>query len=187
MPYAIMSKTCTVCGKEFETRKPKSHLCSPVCIGKFSAEKRKQNGRVRAKCIEQDCKRPAHSNQLCLMHHKRVLRNGNTQLVRERKPEGMSVRDWYMSKVEKTDTCWVWKGQILHKRGGYGVFYDASLGKKIRAHHYLVPILPSGSPKMEYDHLCGNPACVNPEHLEMVTAEENRRRQHERNKSVVNS
>lgn len=89
----------------------------------------------------------------------------------------MSVREWFFSQVEKTETCWVWIGSIAEKRGGYGYFYDADAKLKRRAHHYLVDKLPAGKPKMEYDHLCRNVKCVRPEHLEMITAAENRRRQ----------
>ena len=116
------------------------------------------------------------------MHYKRWRNHGSYEAARKQRPAGMSVRDWFMSQVDQQpgdDGCWLWCGPVLRKRGGYGVFYDAGQGKKIRAHHFLVPLLPSraeAGAKMEYDHLCGNVLCVRPDHLEMVTATENRRR-----------
>ena len=116
------------------------------------------------------------------MHLYRVKRNGAPYIVKKRRrPAGMSVYDWFMANVDKGDGsgCWIWQMAISH--GTYGAFYDADKNKTIRAHHFLVPPLPSreeaGGVKMEYDHLCRNVRCVRPEHLEMVTAAENRRRE----------
>ena len=141
-----------------------------------------QTTRVRKLCSVKNCDRKAHGRGFCLMHLKRVMRHGSTEATRKRRPAGMSVYDWFMSQVDTSGDCWEWTGPILRKRGGYGMFYDADRNKKMRAHHYLVRALPSrgeaGGVKMEYDHLCRNVRCVRPEHLEMVTAAENRRRAH---------
>ncbi len=69
--------------------------------------------------------------------------------------------------------CWIWIGA---KRGGYGRFKVAGQ-KSVTAHRasyelHVGPI-PEG---MQLDHLCRNPACVNPSHLEPVSAAENVRR-----------
>lgn len=66
--------------------------------------------------------------------------------------------------------CWPWLA--AKHRGGYGkVYWD---GEVVGAHRvaYLVYVgeIPSG---MQLDHLCRNPSCVNPAHLEVVTAREN--------------
>lgn len=78
-----------------------------------------------------------------------------------------SIRYW--QKVNKTDTCWIWTGQI-RKNDGYGYFWDGS--KKVLAHRWSYE-RAKGSISNELDHLCRVRACVNPEHLEDVTHEVN--------------
>lgn len=69
--------------------------------------------------------------------------------------------------------CWVWTaGKDRH---GYGaVRWAAKVHKVHRA--YLKELghdVPDG---MDVDHLCRNPSCANPNHLEVVTHAENMRR-----------
>jgi len=66
--------------------------------------------------------------------------------------------------------CWVW--QAGRHSGGYGQFHQG--GRALYAHRvayttYRGPI-PEG---LELDHLCRNPPCVNPAHLEPVTHQQN--------------
>lgn len=66
--------------------------------------------------------------------------------------------------------CWIWQGNKLPK--GYGVI---SFGGSTAYTHRLMyegehgPI-PAG---MQIDHLCRQPSCCNPAHLEVVTPQEN--------------
>ena len=68
--------------------------------------------------------------------------------------------------------CWLWKAS--KKREGYGEFGFAR--KKWLAHRfsYLLHMrnLPIGR-KKNLDHKCRNRGCVNPSHLEVVSAKEN--------------
>jgi hypothetical protein len=79
-----------------------------------------------------------------------------------------------MSKVDVTDGCWNWTGGI--NLAGYGRFTPVGSMHKY-AHRWLyetvVEPVPAG---LQLDHLCFNRRCVNPDHLEPVTAQENMRR-----------
>lgn len=71
--------------------------------------------------------------------------------------------------------CWLWDGAVDGK--GYGRFYDQERGRSIGAYRWVYeqrkgPV----SESLELDHLCRVPLCVNPDHLEPVTARENQDR-----------
>jgi hypothetical protein len=81
------------------------------------------------------------------------------------------IRFW--SKVEKTETCWLWKSCITKQ--GYGKFRFQN--KFITPHRFAYELIKGKIPKdKEIDHLCRNRKCCNPEHLEAVTHRENIRR-----------
>ena len=57
-------------------------------------------------------------------------------------------------------------------RVGYGRFWYQN--RMVFAHHYAYQTLVGGIPSgLEPDHLCRIRACVNPQHLELVTHREN--------------
>jgi hypothetical protein len=103
----------------------------------------------------------------------------------------MSIEDSFWSKVDKQDSCWIWIAEI-DKRGGYGRF---GMDRRMRGAHVVAwelsgcPIPEEGwwSPKknpngrvLDHDYPevgCGNPACVNPSHLVVVSHGDNSRRQ----------
>lgn len=87
-----------------------------------------------------------------------------------RNPLSLEGRIERLSMPEPNSGCWLWLA--AHDRNGYGFISVA--GKQYRAHRvayeaYRGPI-PSG---LVIDHLCRNPACVNPNHLEAVSVREN--------------
>lgn len=80
--------------------------------------------------------------------------------------------DRFMSKVLKTDSCWIYTGR---KDNGYGRFWY--MGKGFLAHRWIYEELVSDIPeKMQIDHLCRNRSCVNIKHLEIVSNNEQQRR-----------
>ena len=76
----------------------------------------------------------------------------------------------FWDKVEKTKDCWNWKACLIN---GYGIF---KLDRKNVSAHRLAYFLINKKIGDPLDHLCRNPRCVNPKHLEIVTDAENVRR-----------
>lgn len=76
-------------------------------------------------------------------------------------------------KVLIGDDCWEWTGSYSTKNGlkTYGRF--ECRGAHIAFYELVVGPVPDG---LILDHLCRNKGCVNPSHLEPVTALENNRR-----------
>lgn len=78
----------------------------------------------------------------------------------------------YVSK-DDPDGHWRWSGPKTAElgrwgRGGYGK-YAGTVAHRI-TYQLLVGVIPDG---YQLDHLCGLPECVNPDHLEPVTPQEN--------------
>lgn len=87
-------------------------------------------------------------------------------------------RFWRKVKIVENG-CWEW--QAGKHKFGYGMFgLETKVPHQypiVTAHTYVykkyVGPIPEG---LELDHLCRNPSCVNPLHLEPVTPHENKRR-----------
>jgi hypothetical protein len=78
--------------------------------------------------------------------------------------------DRFWSKVDKTDTCWLWTACC--RPDGYGQFWQD--GRMQRAHRLAFRDLLGAIPRrFVLDHLCRVRNCVNPDHLEIVTRGEN--------------
>ena len=75
---------------------------------------------------------------------------------------------WY--DPDDQDSCWEWTGS--QDKLGYGrVYYN---GKGDRAYRVFYEMIVGPIPEgLVIDHLCRNPPCVNPDHLEPVTTREN--------------
>jgi hypothetical protein len=80
----------------------------------------------------------------------------------------------FMEKVViEPSGCWEWSAFV--DPGGYARFYfngPAMLAHRFSYEAHVGPIPPA----LEIDHVCRNTRCVNPAHLEAVTADENFRR-----------
>ena len=79
----------------------------------------------------------------------------------------------FWSKVDETDTCWLWRGYI--NKDGYGEFRSQFLTTRL-AHRISYALDKGQMPELPLDHLCRHRHCVNPDHLEPVTQLVNTRR-----------
>lgn len=123
-------------------------------------------------CSVEDCDKLATSRQLCKGHYQRLMRSGS---IKADIPLGFrpSLEQRFWAKVQKTDGCWLWVGS--RDRKGYGRFNVG--GAPQLAHRFSYELAKGPIPdSLTLDHLCMNSSCVNPDHLEPVTNEENLRR-----------
>lgn len=76
-------------------------------------------------------------------------------------------------RIRVTDSgCWEWTG--ARDKHGYGRMRGH--GKTMFTHRYVYIELIGTADGLDLDHLCRNPSCCNPKHLEAVTHIENVRR-----------
>lgn len=114
------------------------------------------------RCSVADCDREWVAKGVCLKHYK---------AARRPKPLTSAERFWTRYTVTPSG-CWEWS---TLRTDGYGqVTID---GRKWLAHRYAytTAVGPIGA-GLQIDHLCKNPPCMNPAHLEVVTPHENNMR-----------
>ena len=92
-------------------------------------------------------------------------------MSRKYTPYERAVSFW--TKVEFTDTCWLWTGGTTSQ--GYGRFRSRQNYAHRYAYEFCVGPIPGG---LELDHLCEVHLCVLPYHLEAVTHRQNVLRGH---------
>lgn len=116
------------------------------------------------------CDRPRKTRGWCEMHYYRWYRNGT--------PHYPTDAEAIWSQIERTESgCWEWTGR--RSEANYPQY------GKHWAHRYVYELLVEPIPEgLELDHLCVNPPCVNPAHLEPVTHAENVKRAWEKNRST---
>ncbi len=95
-------------------------------------------------------------------------------LRRLKRPKGTDAKAADRRKLWKANPkngCWEWLGSLSK---GYGIFYDHITKKSKGSHRAVYEIAKGKIPKkLHIDHLCRNTKCVNPDHLEAVTCQEN--------------
>lgn len=85
------------------------------------------------------------------------------------------IEERFWEKVDKNGVngCWLW--QAGKNGAGYGMIgLSGHAGAKVLAHRFSYVLLHGPiTERLEIDHLCRNTLCVNPDHLEAVTHQEN--------------
>jgi hypothetical protein len=119
-------------------------------------------------CKVINCESNIKSKGYCTKHYLRWWRYGDTSYVKNLK--GKAIDRFYFM-IDKTNTCWNWKGSL--DKGGYGRIADDE-GWNDMAHRWsyknFVGDIPDG---LVLDHICKNTKCVNPKHLRPVTHKQN--------------
>ena len=120
----------------------------------------------RTGCLIEGCDGRHKGHGYCENHLKRLQRHGD--------PLGGLITDpseRFEKYIQRTDGCWLWRGPI----NGYG-YGNIRIGGGVRvmahrlSYERWVGRIPEG---MHIDHLCRVRHCVNPDHLQPVTAAEN--------------
>lgn len=89
-----------------------------------------------------------------------------------------TVEEILLSKIRVDERgCWIWTASLCHRGRGKITLRQAGVLRTFAAARasytaFVGPIPPG----LEVDHRCMVPLCINPQHLEPVTGEENRRR-----------
>lgn len=115
-------------------------------------------------CTIAECSAVHLCKGMCRKHYSRVRRSGTTEII------PMDPMSQFLRNTHKTETCWLWTGYVSPENRGVINFKE---GKKFAyrlGYELLVGPIPEG---LTLDHLCVNPQCVNPDHLEPVTGGEN--------------
>ncbi|GHB52667.1 hypothetical protein GCM10010331_45380 [Streptomyces xanthochromogenes] len=81
----------------------------------------------------------------------------------------MGTAEDFWARVEKTESCWLWRGGT--RGNGYGTFWADR--KRYYAHRYAFFLTHDHMPKGIVLHACDTPRCVRPSHLSDGTPADN--------------
>lgn len=116
----------------------------------------------KSTCSIPACVGVAHTRGWCQKHYTRWKRHKDPQAARQIHGDDLQR---LLSKVDKTDGCWFWRGSTGPT--GYGEFRYEGQSRPAHVVSYILLVgpVPTG---MELDHLCRVRSCIRPDHLEPV-------------------
>lgn len=157
------SRACLDCGTDITQRHHNAVRCIPCAATREHSKNGSTNSVAACVVGDEDCRPGPVTRGYCRRHYARVKSNGSPY---------RSKPDLYSMYVVTSTECWEWTG--VRSTGGYGRTPASITGRSLQAHRvfyeHLVAPIPDGQ---VLDHLCRNPPCVNPEHLEPVSQQEN--------------
>jgi hypothetical protein len=115
---------------------------------------------------------PKSAKGLCVKHYRRLKLYGDPNIVKVVyfSDELDKLLDAVVFPEDYVDGCWGWRKKKA--KFGYGKHYWK--GKYTSAHRALYKLLVDDNISgFDVDHLCRNPECTNPNHMEVVTSREN--------------
>lgn len=124
-------------------------------------------------CTVEGCGNTTDQKAMCWKHYYRLYRHSDVN-YQGRVIYGTPEERFWPKVDKQADGCWTWTAHL--NRSGYGVFgMDGRITKLAHRWSYesIKGVIPDG---LQLDHLCRVRSCVNPDHLEPVTAQENIRR-----------
>ena len=122
-------------------------------------------------CSVDDCHGRTLARGYCSSHYRRWRKYGDALAAAPLRP--LAERFWPKVDRDGPNGCWSWLGARDQK--GYGQIQRGGRGGgRVRAHQVAYELVVGPVPDgLQLDHLCRNPNCVNPAHLEPVTGREN--------------
>lgn len=127
-----------------------------------------------ATCVVEGCSARVRCRERCAKHYNRAMATGELKPTYQRKNRSADDKFWAMVEPAGPLECWNWRGAV--NRMGHGRFVPSGYSGRgaIMAHRWsyqsLIGDVPDG---LVLDHLCRNPSCVNPWHLDPVTQQVN--------------
>lgn len=124
----------------------------------------------KSTCSFPPCGNPARGGALCHGHTTQRRRGRELTPLKFRAPRSWTLRQRLDHYTVKGDGCWSWAG--THHPYGYAMLtYD---GRPRYAHRlWFEQIHGPVADGIDIDHMCHNPSCVNPGHLQAVTHKQN--------------